>query len=108
MDEKFLNDIKNFEHLRSAGISEGIIQEAKAHSEKYPLFARMQSENEGIVFIEDEVSPFDWEALKLQLETKGMKFSIIQAEMPIEPPTQMTSSVTNGMYPRFDKLIKKE
>lgn len=110
MDEKFLNDIKNFEHLRSAGISEDVIQESKAHSEKYPLFARMQSENKSIVFLEDSVQkPFDWEALKDSLEVKGSQYAIKQSYMSTGPVSSCISNVPSGIeYPGTSKIFKKE
>lgn len=65
-----------------------------------------------VILLHDESSEipdsFDWEALKNKLENKGMKFSILQTNMPVEPPVQMTHSVTEGMYPRINTLFKKE
>lgn len=97
MDEKFLNDIKNFEHLRSADISEDIIQKAK-------------SENKGIVFLEDSVQkPFDWEALKDALEVKGNQYSIKQSYMPTGPVRSCISNIPSGVeYPGASKIFKKE
>jgi hypothetical protein len=49
---------------------------------------------------------FDWEELKLQLNTK--QFSVLVAEMPREP-LNLTSSVTVGMYPiRNTNIFKKD
>lgn len=97
MDEKFLNDIKNFEHLRSAGISEDVVQEAK-------------SENKGIVFLEDSVQkPFDWKALKDALEVKGSQYSIKQSYMSTGPLSSCISNVPSGVeYPGTSKTFKKE
>lgn len=60
----------------------------------------------------EEVSTFDWDSLKKELEKKGMKFSILSAEMPIQKPIRMASSYTEGLYPtrlnHFYKQTDKE
>lgn len=60
----------------------------------------------------EEVSTFDWDSLKKELENKGMKFSVMVAEMPTQEPIRMTSRYTEGLYPtrlnRFYKQTDKE
>ena len=60
----------------------------------------------------EEVSTFDWDSLKKELEKKGMKFSILSTEMPTQEPIRMTSSCTEGLYPtrlnHFYKQTDKE
>ena len=60
----------------------------------------------------EEVSTFDWDSLKKELEKKGMKLSILSAEMPIQEPIRMASSYTEGLYPtrlnHFYKQTDKE
>lgn len=41
----------------------------------------------------------DWEAIKKDLENKGMKFSSMVAEMPMHEPIRVTSRYTEGLYP---------
>ena len=54
----------------------------------------------------EEISTFDWDSLKKELEDKGMKFSAMVAEMPKEPLPSIVQSVTSGMEPRFHKIFK--
>ena len=60
----------------------------------------------------EEVSTFDWDSLKKELEKKGMKFSILSTEMPTQEPIRMASSYTEGLYPtrlnHFYKQTDKE
>ena len=60
----------------------------------------------------EEVSTFDWDSLKKELESKGMKFSAMVAEMPTQEPVRMTSRYTEGLYPirlnHFYKQTDKE
>ena len=60
----------------------------------------------------EEVSTFDWDSLKKELEKKGMKFSTMVAEMPTQEPVRMTYSYTEGLYPtrlnHFYKQTDKE
>lgn len=86
MDEKFLQDIKEGNHLTSFGISQEVVDSIKESSE-IP-------------------ESFDWEALKERLVQKGMKFSIMSTEMPTEPVPSIVQSVTSGMEPRFHKIFK--
>ena len=54
----------------------------------------------------EEISTFDWDSLKKELEDKGMKFSAMVAEMPKEHLPSIVQSVTSGMEPRFHKIFK--
>ena len=45
MDEKFLRDIKNNEHLRSFGMSEETIQEAVNRSKMHPIQIQLENNN---------------------------------------------------------------
>lgn len=60
----------------------------------------------------EEVSIFDWDSLKKELEDKGMKFSTLSTEMPIQKPIRMASSYTEELYPtrlnHFYKQTDKE
>lgn len=60
----------------------------------------------------EEVSTFDWDSLKKELEKKGMKFSILSTEMPTQEPIRMVFSYTEGLYPtrlnHFYKQTDKE
>ena len=60
----------------------------------------------------EEVSTFDWDSLKKELEKKGMKFSILSTEMPTQEPIRMAFSYTEGLYPtrlnHFYKQTDKE
>ena len=60
----------------------------------------------------EEVSTFDWDSLKKELEDKGMKFSAMVAEMTTQEPVRMTFRYTEGLYPtrlnHFYKQTDKE
>lgn len=57
--------------------------------------------------ITDTPPNIDWE--EIVVLCKGHKSTVLVAQMPIEPPISIMSSVTSGMYPiRNSTVFKKD